>query len=259
MLCRDIIKKIEEQYPVSYALEWDNVGLLVGRYTKEVKSIYIALDATDEVIDEAVSMKADMLVTHHPMLFSPVKKVTEDDFISRRIMKLIRNDISYYAMHTNYDVLGMSQLAAFKLGLENTDVLEVTSNTAVIEGIGRIADIEEPVISLEYCKKVKEAFDLENVQLFGDPHKMIRRVAISPGSGKSMIRPALEKGADLLVTGDIGHHEGIDAVAQGMNIIDAGHFGIEHIFIEDMQSCFRNVFPGVNVTASPLKHPFVVF
>ena len=106
MICSDIIQKIEERYPTRYALEWDNVGLLAGRMDKEIKKIYIALDATDEVIDEAVTWGADMLLTHHPMIFKPVKRVTDQDFIGRRLMKMIQNDLSYYAMHTNYDVNG---------------------------------------------------------------------------------------------------------------------------------------------------------
>ena len=105
MLCRDVMNVIEKEYPLNYALSWDNVGLLVGRDDKEVKKIYIALDATDEVIDEAVKNGADMLITHHPMIFSPIKKIHNLDFVGGRILKLIQNDISYYAMHTNYDVL----------------------------------------------------------------------------------------------------------------------------------------------------------
>ena len=111
MLCKDVMYEIEKEYPLNYALSWDNVGLLVGRDDKEVKRIYIALDATDEVIGEAVRTGADMLITHHPMIFSPIKRIHNLDFVGERILKLIQNDISYYAMHTNYDVLGMAELA----------------------------------------------------------------------------------------------------------------------------------------------------
>ena len=99
MLCKDVMYEIEKEYPLNYALSWDNVGLLVGRDDKEVKRIYIALDATDEVIDEAVRTGADMLITHHPMIFSPTKRIHNLDFVGERILKLIQNDISYYAMH----------------------------------------------------------------------------------------------------------------------------------------------------------------
>ena len=102
-----------------YALSWDNVGLLAGREDKEVAKIYVALDAKDEVVDEAILAGADMLVTHHPLIFSGMKQVNNQNFIGRRLVKLIQHDISYYAMHTNYDVKGMADLAADYLKLEN--------------------------------------------------------------------------------------------------------------------------------------------
>ena len=101
MQCKEIIQVIEATFPRTAALGFDNVGLLAGRSEKEVSRIYLALDATDVVIDRAIKEGADMLITHHPLLFSAVKKVTDEDFITRRIVKLIQNDISYYAMHTN--------------------------------------------------------------------------------------------------------------------------------------------------------------
>jgi len=97
MLCREIIDVIEGTYPKEAALAWDNVGLLVGRTEKEVKRIYVALDATDEIIEAAIRGNADMLVTHHPLIFSPLKTVTDEHFISNRVVKLLQHDISYYA------------------------------------------------------------------------------------------------------------------------------------------------------------------
>ena len=128
MICREIIKEIEARFPKHYAMEWDNVGLQVGRSDKEVKRIYLALDATDEVIEEAADWGADMLITHHPMIFKAMKKINDEDFIGRRVLKLIRDDISYYAMHTNYDVMGMAELAGKVLELSEPEVLEVTGS-----------------------------------------------------------------------------------------------------------------------------------
>ena len=126
MQCKEIIQVIEATFPRTAALGFDNVGLLAGRSEKEVSRIYLALDATDVVIDRAIKEGADMLITHHPLLFSAVKKVTDEDFITRRIVKLIQNDISYYAMHTNYDVLGMAELSGKIMDLQNGEVLDVT-------------------------------------------------------------------------------------------------------------------------------------
>ena len=103
MLCREIIQVIEATYPPDAALDFDNVGLLAGRAEKEVNRIYLALDATEHVIESAERAGADMLITHHPLIFTPLKHITDEDFIGRRIVRLIQSDIPYCAMHTNYD------------------------------------------------------------------------------------------------------------------------------------------------------------
>ena len=257
MLCRDIMKVIEATYPKHAALEWDNVGLLVGRTEKEVKKIYVALDATEEVIEQAVAANVDMLITHHPLLFSPLKKITDEHFIGSRVVKLLQHDISYYAMHTNYDVCGMADISAVILGLDGAETLEVT-NEENMEGIGRVGELTCPM-SLQSCGEfIKEKFQLDNVKVFGDLSSTVQRVAICPGSGKGMTELALVKQADVLVTGDIGHHEGIDAVAQGLAIIDAGHYGLEHIFIEDMANYLRKNVEGIVVDTHEITHPFQV-
>ena len=95
------------------------------------------------------------------------------------------------------------------------------------------------------------------MRVFGDVKQMVHRLAICPGAGKSDISTALSKGADVYVTGDIGHHDGLDAVAQGLSVIDAGHYGIEHIFVEDMKQYLEERLSGVEIVAAPVKHPFV--
>ncbi len=257
MLCRDIMKVIETTYPKHAALEWDNVGLLVGRSEKEVRKVYVALDATDEVIDDAILTGADMLITHHPLLFSPLKKITDEHFIGSRVVKLLQHDISYYAMHTNYDVLGMAELSGTILGLTGMEVLEVTNSEQMV-GIGRVGLLPKEMSLQECCELVKDKFYLKNVKVFGDLNKIVRRVAISPGSGKGMADVALEKRAEVLITGDIAHHEGIDAVAQGIAIVDAGHYGLEHIFVEDMVQYLNKHFSNLEIRKTENVHPFQV-
>ena len=257
MLCRDIMKVIEATYPKHAALEWDNVGLLVGRMDKEVKSIYVALDATDEVIEDAISCGADMLLTHHPLLFSPLKKITDEDFVGGRVVKLLQHDISYYAMHTNYDVLGMAQLSGAILGLNDMKVLEVTDDETK-EGIGRVGLLKFEMSLQECCELVKERFHLETVKVFGNLKEKVQRVAISPGSGKHMSEFALAEGAQVLVTGDIDHHEGLDAMERGLFIIDAGHYGLEHIFMEDVAEFIKKKMFDVRVVTAENVHPFHV-
>lgn len=259
MKCRDILEKIEAVYPKSAAMSFDNVGLQAGRMEKEVKRIYLALDATDEVLHHAIERKADLLITHHPLIFCPLKSVTDQDFVSRRILTLIQNDISYYAMHTNYDVLRMSNLAESKLHLTETCVLD---ETAVIqdrvEGIGRVGQMERSMTLKECCAYVKDALQIEHVKAFGNLDGMVARMAVCPGSGKSTIAPAIEKGADVLVTGDIGHHDGLDAVEQGLSVIDAGHYGTEYMFMKDMEAFLRQSCPEIDVYQEETKSPFTI-
>ena len=259
MLCKEIVQVIEAAYPREAALDFDNVGLLAGRTEKEVKRVYIALDATDAVIDRAIEAGADMLITHHPLIFSPLKKVTDEDFVSRRVVKLIQNDISYYAMHTNYDVLGMAELAEKILGIRDSEVLDITmEKDGKQEGIGRIGELEKPMTLEECCVYVKHKLNLGSLKVFGDMQAEVSRLAISPGSGKTAIAAAIAKGADVLVTGDIGHHDGLDAVEQGLAVIDAGHYGTEYIFIDDMRRFLEDKLPVLDVITTPVIHPFQV-
>ena len=255
MLCKEIMQVIEASFPTEAALGFDNVGLLAGRSGKEVNRVYLALDATDAVIDRALEWEADLLITHHPLIFSPLKKVNDEDFVSRRVLRMIRNDLSYYAMHTNYDVLGMADLAAGMLDLTETEVLEEVLDG---EGIGRTGRLPN-IMTLEECGQfVKERFSLPNVKIFGELNKMVATAAISPGSGKSMARPAFEAGVDVLISGDIDHHTGIDMADCGMAVIDAGHYGIEHIYIEDMKKFLEKELPALKICTAPVRQPFQV-
>ena len=259
MECKKVIEILEKQSPKSYACDWDNVGLLVGREDKEIQKIYIALDATDEAIEEAIANGADMLLTHHPMIFKGMKRVTQEDFIGRRIIRLIQNDISYYAMHTNFDVMGMADLAADYLGISDTRVLEITSVSETgEEGIGRYGSLKKEMTVRECCEEVKQAFSLENVKVFGDLERKVKTAAISPGSGRSVISNALQAGVDVLITGDIDHHEGIDAVAQKLTVIDAGHYGVEHIFIPYMEQYLKRETKELEIAVQPLTFPFQI-
>lgn len=257
MTCREIIALLQEQSPERFACEWDNVGLLVGDFAQEVSKIYIALDATEEGIDEAIAEKADLLLTHHPLIFKGLKRINTEDFTGRRVLKLVENHISCYAMHTNFDVKGMAELAAASMRLSECAILDVTcQGEAGFEGIGRVGMLPAE-ITLEQCiTQVKQAFAVDTVKVFGDLKQPVRKAAICPGSGKSVISSALCAGADVLITGDIDHHEGIDAAAQGLAIVDAGHYGVEKLFIPYMVQYLRERTEGIEIVGQPVKQPF---
>ena len=253
-----IIDKLSCDYPASMALPWDNPGLQVGNPEHSVKKIYVALDATDKVIEECISWGADLLVTHHPLLMSGIKSVCSDDLHGGKILAMAENRIAHYAIHTNYDVTTMARLAQDAMKLKKTKILEVTGrlDDGTEYGIGFCGEAKKKMTAEECCGFVKKAFGLPNVRLFGNKDAEVKKIALSPGSGKSMIAPALKAGADILITGDIGHHDGLDSVDQGLLIIDAGHYGIEHIFIHQISSYLQESFPDVKVRKAEIRQPF---
>ncbi len=248
MTCRELMRKLEELAPLEYACEWDNPGFLAGRGDKEIHKVFVALDATDEVVEAAIRYGADLLLTHHPLIFKALKKVNDEDFISRRILRLIQADVCYVAMHTNFDIAPgcMADLAAERLGLLAERPLEVTGEKDGIPvGVGKAGHLRRPVAIKELAELVKERFGLPFVTVYGleQVTEPITRVAVSPGAGSSMVRHGIAWGAQVLITGDIGHHSGIDAAAQGMAVIDAGHYGLEHIFMPFMKEYLQGL-PG---------------
>lgn len=255
----ELISWLEEKYSPSFAEDWDNVGLLVGNDEKEVSHVFLALDLTEEALSQAEQVGADMIITHHPMIFSGIKKINNHTFTGKKIIKLIQKDIPYYAMHTNYDILGMADLSAGYLKLTDTKVLSVTNKEGERpEGFGRVGKLPHKMSLLECARYVKECNGLTDVRFYGAPDKEVETAAICTGSGKSMLKDAIGAGADVYVTGDIDHHTGIDAVADGIAIIDAGHYGTEYIFAEDVKKVLLETFPELSVTCEEMKSPYTV-
>ncbi len=226
----EIVEILEKLCPKEFACEWDNPGMQIGHDDNEIHKILVAVDADDTVTDYAVNNQIDMIVTHHPLLFKGIKQINDNSFMGRRIMRLIENGINCYCMHTNFDTVGgMADVAAERIGLSGCVVLSEVKNG---EGIGRVGKLPKKLTMRELCELVKDKFNLTRVALYGDENMTAGNVAICPGSGKDEIPNAIKLGANVLITGDMTYHYGVDSVAQGLCIIDAGHYGIEHIFID---------------------------
>lgn len=251
MKCREIIDILEKLSPIKYACEWDNVGLLVGRQEKEVQRIMIALDASFEVVSLAVKEKVDMLITHHPMIFSSIKQVNEEQFTTEKVLTLAEQGICYYAMHTNFDAVGgMAELAAGSqyLNLSDTSPIECGDDSGI--GMGRYGKLPKPMTADLVAEYVKEKFNIPFVMLYQrkeEKEKVYDRIAVMPGSGKSEMRMVKENGYSLYLTGDFGHHEGLDAMDMGLAVIDATHYGLEHIFISYMEDYLKKMLGDNNI------------
>ncbi|MCI8505192.1 MAG: Nif3-like dinuclear metal center hexameric protein [Lachnospiraceae bacterium] len=262
--CGQIAAWFDRKWPEALACSWDNVGLLAGRADKEVHTVYVALDATEQTIEAAIRARADMLLTHHPLIFGGVKQVSDKDALGRRLLSLIRADISCYSGHTSFDIArgGMADLAAGQFGFfdESRELcpLEVTGEQdGALVGIGKVGTLKELVDIEELSQIVKERFGIPAVNVCSSK-KQIRKAALSPGSGKSMIKAAVSAGADVLITGDMGHHEGLDLVAEGVSLIDAGHYGLEHIFVDAVADELEAEGAGLKVIRAPLAYPYKI-
>lgn len=261
MKCDDIIKLLEQEVPLEAAESWDNPGFLVGDRQKEVRKILVVLDITNDVVEEAVKTGVDFILAHHPIIFSKIKRCTSDDFLQRKLLRLIENKICCYGMHTNYDVCRMCDAVAEKLGFYPDGVLEEAQDPQFQEegkGIGMIGAFAGEKQLKDFAQEIKRAFGIPAVSVFGDPETLIHKVAIVPGSGRSMTGIAAVRGADVLVTGDIGHHEGLDAADMGLCIIDAGHYGLEQVFIDDMKQLLQQKLPECEISSYKAGSPFQI-
>ena len=260
MKISEVTDWLESEYPASFAEEWDNVGLLVGDDQREVSKVFLALDLTEDTLDQAVSFGADLVITHHPMIFSGLKKINNHSFTGRRILKLLEHHMAYYAMHTNYDILGMADLSADYLGLQKRQVLtETAQRNGQPEGLGRVGELERPMSLGAFARSVKESLRLMDVRVYGDVDRQIQKVAGCTGSGKSLMSDVLASGADVYVTGDVDHHTGIDAVADGLAVIDAGHYGTEYIFVEAMREKLGRKFEQLKIQGARVRFPYQNF
>ncbi|AFQ45785.1 Nif3-like dinuclear metal center hexameric protein [Desulfosporosinus meridiei] len=237
-----VAQVIEKIAPKSWAEEWDNVGLLVGSGSKPVERIMLTLDCTLDVIEEAKEYGAQLIVAHHPLIFRPLKNLRSDNAAAQVPLSLFKNDIAYYAAHTNLDQsrLSSSSILGELLELDKMEYLErvydfnPNRNDTQEHGYGvsgylrhpqKLSDLWSKFLDkLKQAQIYAQAYDLTGVRLAGSLDQEIRKVAIVNGSGGRFVPKALFKGADLLITGDVDHHAALDALEGGMAIGDLGHF-----------------------------------
>ena len=258
MKVKDIIKVVEEFAPLSIQEGWDNSGLCVGSPEDEVTSVLLALDCTPALVDEAIACGADMIVTHHPLIFSGLKKISPDDMIGEAVIKAIRAGISIYAAHTNADkvIEGVSGAMAAKLGLQNVMILDEDGDGT---GLGVVGDLPQPMTSEEALALVKEKFGLKVVKSSAPMDAMISRVAMCGGSGGSLIGAARKSGAQLYISGDISYHNFF--TPEGFMIMDIGHYESEIEIVDILFSLIKKNFPtfAVRITQNINSNPIYYF
>ena len=225
----EVAAAMEQIAPTATAAAWDNVGLLVGRESAEVQTILVALDATDRVIDEAVRLGANMLVTHHPLIFKGVTHVTDSDSLGRRLLRLAETGIAVYAAHTNLDVAdgGTNDALCALLGLENVQPLIYDDDCAL--AIGRHGYLPEAMTFSSLSAHVCNCLGLDGLHCCGDKPTQVIHIAVCAGSGGkyAYAKQVISAGCDVYITSDIGFHTAQDALADGLYLIDATHYATE--------------------------------
>jgi GTP cyclohydrolase I len=240
----DIIRFLETRYPKNLAYEWDNVGLQVGSLNKPVKKVLVTLDVTPDVVREAIQLKADLLISHHPLIFKPILNIQVESPRGWMIQKLIKHDIPLYSMHTNYDLAegGMNDVLAALLGISGTAVLDSHEN------IGRYGKIV-PTALEDYIRFVKTALSTTAVRLIGGTSRLIETVGVSGGSGSNHIAEAKRRGCDLYITGDVTYHNALDAIQMGQTVLDVGHYA-EQVFKTAVQTELTGQFSDLSILVS---------
>ena len=221
---KDIFNHLNNLADVKLAEKWDNVGLMLGNYNNEVSRVLVCLDVTTNVVEEAIANNVNLIVSHHPLIFKPLKNIDyTTDFKSRIIRNLIKNDISVISFHTNLDsaTLGLNDYLAKVLKLNEIQVLFEHSldNTA---GLGRIGKLNKPMKLSDFITYIKNCFSLETVSAVIGDEKEISTIALLGGSGADFVYTLPE--VDIYLTGDVGYHAALDAIEMKKNIIDVGHF-----------------------------------
>ncbi len=238
---KDISNFLEEIAPVYLEEEWDNTGFLVGDENAVIKGVMVALDITKDVIQQAKNAGANMIVSHHPVIFTQISEVTNTR--NSIVYELIKNDINAYCAHTTLDNAngGVNDCLAKALNLMEVKILEEFKDG---QGTGRFGKLCKQMNAKELAEYTKIKLNSEYIR-YADAGKQIENVAVVGGSGASFIDRAMELGADAIITGDIKHHDALKCLEMGITVVDATHFATEQIakdrIISHLQTCLNKL------------------
>ncbi|MCL2563508.1 MAG: Nif3-like dinuclear metal center hexameric protein [Oscillospiraceae bacterium] len=255
----DIFTHLNTIAPVAMKMDFDNVGHLVGRGDAEVRRVLVALDITDAVIDEAIELGAQLIVSHHPIILNPLRQVTDADLTGRQILKLVRHDIAAICMHTNLDAAegGINDVLAERLGLCDTEILwQLGELDGVPYGLGRIGTLSAPADMAVFLPRVQAAVGSAGLR-YHDAGRPVYKVASMGGSGGDLVSAAMAAGCDTYVIGEAKYHAFLEARELGINLIEADHYCTEDVISVPLRDTIRAAFPEVAVTVSA-RHDQVV-
>jgi dinuclear metal center YbgI/SA1388 family protein len=260
--------------PPELAEKWDNVGLQIGKRNWPVQKVVTALDPCPEVFRDAIHQQANLLITHHPLLFSPIKSIDLDSPVGAMIDDALKNRLAVYAAHTNLDSTadGLNDILAQRIGLTNIAVLlsaerpgesPKKNSLPVLQGLGRIGTLPQPTNLKTLALTIKKSLSLDHVAMVGNPEMAVYTIAVCTGSGAGLLSSVYASGAEVYVSGDLRYHDAREAEMNRLGLIDIGHFASEHLMVDALAARLTEVFnargDSVIVQASHVENnPFVI-
>ena len=243
---------LETFAPQRLAEEWDNVGLLVGDATRSVSKIMTCLTVTPDSVCEAVEEDVDLIVSHHPLPFRPLKRLTTDSVAGQMLLDLIRANVAVYSPHTSFDSArsGINQVLADRIGLLDVRPISPFEGDPDGLGSGRVGKLPEAVTLDEFASNVKEQFELIGVHVVGKPDQPVQQVGLACGSGGTFLEPARRIGCDTLLTGETNFHTCLEADAQGIGMVLVGHFASERFALDILAQVIKTKFSELQIWAS---------
>lgn len=236
---RDVTRILQEIAPDDLAESWDNVGLLVGNPNQEIQRILLALDPSLSLLKEATAINADLIITHHPVIFHPLKAIRTDEVTGQLLNRAIRENISIIGCHTNFDSAagGVSEILATQLSLKQSVPLLASHGSGQDTqcGLGRIGTYQSPVTAEEFLRRLSQVTRASWLLEAGIRPETVSRIAVCGGSCSDFAPAALQQGADVFVTAEVKHAAARWAEDAGLWLIDGGHFATENLAITFLQ------------------------
>jgi dinuclear metal center YbgI/SA1388 family protein len=267
MTVKDLLKALDEIAAFGLAEQWDNVGLMLGSPSQTIKGILVALDPTEEVLAEAHETGADCIITHHPLIFQPLKALNIDQPIGKFLRRALKNSTTVIGFHTNLDqtVGGVSDVLASSLGILDPKPLVPAGNDPEgpsVNGFGRVGRLADPLNGEAFIGYLCDFFKLPVLRVAGQLPEEINTVAVCGGSGSDLAEAAYASGAQVYVTGEVKHSTARWAEAVGFCIIDAGHFATENPVVESLVEVLQGIFveKDINIpvwSSAKQQNPFV--
>ena len=248
----DVLQYLETLAPLSYQLDFDNSGLLLGDLNANIQTILMALDITDSVVAEAVNCGAELIVSHHPLIFHPIKNLTLGPE-TNKLYLMMSHSISAICFHTNLDIVqgGVNDVLLSQLNMACVDTLDQ-------DQCGRIGEYEREIDFSEFLAFCKSALNTKGLRYYS-ANRPVRRVAVMGGAGAASIRDAFFKGCDTYLTADLRYHDFLLAAELGINLIDGDHFCTENPVVWMLKDKLSNHFPEINVLVSTSHSQIINF